>query len=420
MKFRILSAILRSPWAIDEQFAIAHGGVIAGLLNGYEIEESGLNGEEPANSVPFAISASSRSSKYSLYDEAPSGSIAVIPVRGALMKEDQDCGPVGMDTLGERVIEADSHKNIDSIILLIDTPGGSVEGLKAFADKIKATQKPVVAYVEESMASAGVWIGSSADHIIAQNTTTRVGCLGTMWAFHDMQPLWEAKGVKFHRIISDQTPDKNKDFIDALAGEYENVKENYINPLAQFFIDAVKANRPQADESVFTGKMFFAEEALTLGLIDEIGSLDAAIQKAISLSDERKATSKKVTSTSNSIKQTPKMKQLAILTALLAVTALESTDDGVFLNEQQLEAIEDRLAADADALQAANQATETVDTLNERISALEADLAEARQLPAAETAVTVVATDNIDTKEDINAKLESLPMSERIAILSKE
>lgn len=418
MKFRILSAILRSPWAIDEQFAIAHGGIIAGLLNGYEIDDSSFDAKEDPASIPFAISAAaSGNKKYSVYDEAPRGSIAVIPVRGALMKEDQDCGPVGMDTLSDRILEADQHPNIDSMILYIDSPGGTVDGTQACADRVKATRKPVIAFIDGMMCSAALWIGSSADQVIAQNSTTQIGSIGVMMSFADMQPMWEAKGVKFHRINADQSSDKNKEFTDALAGDYEAIKKEMLNPLADQFINAVKKNRPGiSSEEVFTGKVYFAEDALALGLIDEIGSLELAVERASELSLERKVAATSL----NPQKQPIEMKQLTMLTALLAVAALESTDDGVFLNEEQLAAIEDRLAADADALQAANQATETVDTLNARITELEADLAEARKLPGAVTATTVVSTDNLEVKEDINAKLEDLPMAERMAILSKE
>jgi len=417
MKFRILSAILRSPWAIDEQFAIAHGGVIAGLLNGMEIDESFVDAEEAANSIPYALSMTNGNSrKYSTYDDAPKGSIAVIPVRGALMKDDQECGPVGMDTLGARLMEADKHPNIASSILYIDSPGGTVDGTQAFADKVKATTKPVVAFVDGMMCSAAFWIGSSADHVIAQNSTTEIGSIGVMMSFADMQPMWEAKGVKFHRINADQSTDKNKEFTDALKGDYKAIKSETLNPLADQFINAVKSNRPGiTNDSVFTAKVYFAEDALKLGLIDEIGNFEAAVNKASQLSDERNLSK----ANSQPTKSTLQMKQLTLLTALLAVGAIEITDGGAFLNVEQLEAIEDKLNADASALQAANQATEAVDTLNDRITSLEADLAEALKTPGAVTATTKVENDNLDTKEDINAKLENMTMAERIEFLSK-
>ena len=54
MKFRILSALLRSSWAIDERFAMAHGGIVAGLLNGMDMD-SPNQPVQKANSIPYFI-----------------------------------------------------------------------------------------------------------------------------------------------------------------------------------------------------------------------------------------------------------------------------------------------------------------------------------------------------------------------------
>ena len=121
MKFRILSALLRSAWAIDHRFAMAHGGIVAGLINGLDFESSSdKEYTEEKTSLPYAIHASTQNRKYTLFDDAPQGSIAIIPIRGPLMKDDeQDCGVLsaGMDTLGNRVLDADQHPNISGITL---------------------------------------------------------------------------------------------------------------------------------------------------------------------------------------------------------------------------------------------------------------------------------------------------------------
>lgn len=408
MKFRIVSALLRSSWAIDERFAIAHGGIIAGMLNGLEPEASDPGAGEPVNTLPYAVAAKA-GRKYTAYDDAPKGSIAVIPVRGPLLKDDQeDCGvfSAGMDTLSSRVREADLHSNISGIILYIDSPGGTVDGTQAFADTIKAASKPVVAFIDGIMASAALWIGSSADHIIAQNSTTEIGSIGVMIQFADMRAKWESEGIKFHRIMADQSSDKNKDFIDALDGDYQGIKTQQLNPLAEIFIAAVKSNRPAADNSVFTGKVYLAEDALKLGLIDAIGSLDDAILKAAELS----AASPHANSLTSHT-----MIKLTNLTAALGVEAIEVTDEGAYLNQQQLAVLEERLAPDAGA--PIEPDTSEVDALNERIITLEGELAEARRLPGAEPASVSVSSDADTSTEDINAVLSAMSIAERMAYL---
>jgi len=409
MKYRILSALLRSSWAIDERYAISHGGVVAGLLNGFEAATGSPDPAELLSTIPYALGSGS-GKKYSAYDDAPQGSIALIPVRGPLMKDDQeDCGyfTAGMDTLASRIREADLHQNIDSIILYIDSPGGTVDGTQAFADTIKAASKPTVAFIDGIMASAALWIGSSADYIIAQNSTTEVGSIGVMIQFADMQARWEKEGIKFHRIMADQSADKNKEFIDALDGDYTAIKTQHLNPLADIFIAAVKSNRPAADESVFTGKVYFAQEALQLGLIDAIGSFDTAILKASEFSTVQPQAQSLTPHT---------MIKLTNLPVALGVEAIEVTEEGAYLNTEQLAVLEECLAPAAEDTTTIPDPG-VVDALNERISTLESELAEARRLPGAEPASVSVSTDSESSEEDINVVLSTMSIAERMAYL---
>jgi len=419
MKFRILSALLRSAWAIDERFAIAHGGIVAGLINGLDFESStDTEYAEEKNSLPYALYSATPGRKYSVFDEAPKGSIAVIPVRGPLMKDDeQDCGVLsaGMDTLGTRVLEADQHPNISGIILYIDSPGGTVDGTQAFADKVKACKTPVVTFIDGLMASAALWIGSSASRIIAQNSTTEIGSIGVMVQFADMQPMWELEGVKFHRINADQSRDKNKTFTDALNGDYSGIKNEQLNPLAEQFISAVKANRPNLPDSVFTGKVFFAEEALSLGLIDEIGSLDIAIAAVSSLSAPE-GTNSDSSASSQIPKPILKTMDLPILISLLQVSSIETTDEGIYLNEQQLQTIENLLKENADSIDSMTAASETA-VLNAQTAVSNAEsattvadnlrIAAESALSTATTAIDDIHPD-IAASADIPSKIEAI------------
>ena len=113
-------------------------------------------------------------------------------------------------------------------------------------------------------------------------------------------------------------------------------------------------------------------------------------------------------------------KQFDLVNSVLKVEKLESTADGIFLNEEQLQAIEVKMKADADAI-AAKPATDTqaIEALSAEIVTLKADLATARKAPAADTATAKAATDNLDKNEDVNAKLENMTMAERIEYLKK-
>ncbi|MFZ4548211.1 MAG: S49 family peptidase [Bacteroidales bacterium] len=429
MGFKILSALLRSSWAIDDRFAMAHGAIVASLLNG-QLPAASFGTTENSKSLPFLIFEDNQvesGTPISDLSGVTSPSIAVIPVRGPLMKMDQeDCDyfNAGMDTLGERVLQADKNPNITSIILYIDSPGGTVDGTQAFADIIKSSQTPVVAFVDGCMASAALWIGTSARYVIAQNPTTEIGSIGVMVAFADMQPVWEAEGVKFHRIMADQSSDKNRPVIDALAGNYKTIKDQELNPLADMFISAVKANRPNLPDSIFTGKMYFAKEALSLGLIDSIGSFNSAIAAATALAATQplnntthqpiNPSTHQPTSIHN--KQKIKSMNFPLLIALLQVSAIEATDDGIFLNMEQVQAIEDALKANAENVQNLISAHQTaLDDANQRASAAESARSAAEDLRAAAVGSNTAAASaldeihpNIAAAKDIPAKVQAI------------
>jgi protease-4 len=311
-----------------------------------------------------------------------------------------------MDTLGSRVLDADQHPNISGIILYIDSPGGTVDGTQALADKVKSCKTPVVSFIDGLMASAALWVGTSASQVIAQNSTTEIGSIGVMVQFADMQPRWEKEGVKFHRINADQSQDKNKTFTDALNGDYSGIKTDQLNPLAEKFIAAVKANRPNLPDSVFTGKVFFADEALTLGLIDQIGSMEIAIAAVTVLASEITPIPDPPQSV-NAHKPITKTMNLPLLIALLQVSSIETTEEGVFLNAQQLEAIEAALANHSDEMRSITEslASEARQASTAVANAETAQANAENALALAQTALSATTT----ALNDIHPEIASAP-----------
>jgi len=275
MNYRLTSTILKSVWAIEPRAALAHGSMLSVLFS-----ETGkaLEREEYPQAYAIEKAGAARSS----VSDANPGSVVIVPIIGELMKYSQECGPIGTQEIGMQIQQADNNPNISAIILLIDSPGGTVDGTEALANIVKNTKKPIIAFIDGMMCSAALWIGTSADEVIASTPNDEIGSIGVMVQFADMQPLWEQMGVKFHRIRADQSKDKNEVFYKALEGDYELIKKEMLNPLADAFINAVKANRPKATEKQMTGKVFFAKD-ITGSLIDGIGTMNYAIERALAL-----------------------------------------------------------------------------------------------------------------------------------------
>ena len=282
----LLSQILRESWFLRPEDVIAGQSIVHQLLSG---EFSGKPFEILSSKTPIPQSLADGES--SSYDTAQKGSVAIFSIKGTLLKNGTLCS-YGTEEIAAEINRATQHPNIAAIVLDIDSGGGAVNAVAPLAQAIaraKAAGKPVVASCDIA-ASAAYWLASCCNKIVANNDiSSAFGSIGVMCSFVDVKGSYEAKGYKFHEIYADQSANKNEAFTLALQGNYDKIKAESLNPLAISFQDTVKANRPalQADApGVLSGKMFYAREALEIGLIDEIGSLSTAVELAKATANE--------------------------------------------------------------------------------------------------------------------------------------
>jgi protease IV len=334
MNFQLVSAIMRGLWLLPPDVAESYYPAISLLLDGQPAE---FDFDEFRVQVINADGSGATANYDEAIESAAPGAVMSIPVKGVLMKNDQMCGPVGMKTLGNIIQDADANPNIKGIVLDVDSPGGSADGTSRLAEIIKNTKKPTVAHVDGMAASAAYWIASAADNIVAEPRAT-VGSIGTMLSFADMQPALEQKGVKFHRLVSNLSPDKIKMFEQVRAGNYDEYKKEVLDPLATDFINAVKSNRNQITDDQVTGKTYFAQD-VTESMVDQIGSMDDAIELINSMGSAQTSHEP-----NNTNPNTNPMANYEHLNQVLGVESLEMTDDGVYLNQEQIEAVNAALA----------------------------------------------------------------------------
>ncbi len=212
------------------------------------------------------------------------------------MKDDW-CYEPGTDTLSEWFRCAMDSPNIAGVVLKVNSGGGSVEGTGEFADLIKAAVKPVVAYTDGIMASAAYWIGCSANEIFASHRTVEIGSIGTAITFTDNREAMEKYGYKQVYINAETSPDKNQDYFKALDGDFRAIRVNILNPTNDIFMESVQENRKgklklltkiedgdgKTLNEPLTGKMYLAESAIAIGLIDKIGLLQDAVDRVLEL-----------------------------------------------------------------------------------------------------------------------------------------
>lgn len=297
MKFNpVISKIYRQSWFLHPREVINLGPFVSNLLAGnlefdddreplgvYAISKSGLK---------IDLSGIPEEGKESVFDSAPEGSIAFVPIKGTMLKEDTWCS-YGTESIGSVLVEAAQHKNISAVILEIDSGGGAVDAVPPIIDSIRKAQEhvPVIAWADLS-ASAAYWTASASDLIIATNDiSSEFGSIGVMMSFADARPMWEKDGVKFHTIYAPESNYKNKPFELALKGQYELIQKEELSPLAKKFQQAVRTNRQGkvdiTQKGILNGRMYFASDAIRFGLADEIGNREYAIKRAVELANKQ-------------------------------------------------------------------------------------------------------------------------------------
>lgn len=333
MNFALVSSLARGKWAIDPYFAINQLGLVQQILTGQVMVERDHADIPPFLLHPVAsVKGASPSSRKNV--------IAITSLKGALMKNDQECGPAGMATIGENLQYLDRRDDVIGHVLIFDTPGGTVDGTQVLGQTIKNLSKPSIAFVDGLCASAGLWLASNCNEIIASTDLDEIGSVGVLLSFQDFQPAYEKMGVKFHNIVSSLSPDKVKMWEEIRAGKYDTYIKERLDPIAEKFQTIIKENFPKVEDQHLGGKMFHARDLIGI-MVSKIGSLNDAFDRVTELAQNNPVSPVLQTNTLSSMKF-PK------LFALLAISELAMDEGFSSLSEDHLTSIENALP-DADA-----------------------------------------------------------------------
>lgn len=213
--------------------------------------------------------------------------VAIMPVIGSLTKRGEMCS-VGMRDYSNEIALLNENEEIAAIVLDIESPGGTVDGTNEFGLTIRNSKKPVVAFGDNMVASAAYWIASQASHIVGnKNNPTEFGSIGVLYVHENWSKFIEENigSVEFMRAA--QSVDKARvNVIEPLQDEQRSEIVADLSALADQFISVVKegrGDRLKAGDEIFTGKMYKAEDALSMGMIDSLGSIIDAVEIAASL-----------------------------------------------------------------------------------------------------------------------------------------
>ncbi len=175
-------------------------------------------------------------------------------------------------------------ENIDAIVIHLETPGGSVAASQEIYQKVKTLSKEgkrIFVSMGNVAASGGYYIALGADTIIA-NPGTATGSIGVIMGYPVLNELMDKAGINYTTIKSGIYKDSGSSF---RKGTVEDNKyfQNLVDNLYEQFIDVVVQERSLIYDdvkSIANGMVYSGEQALNLGLIDLLGTLEDAIMIA--------------------------------------------------------------------------------------------------------------------------------------------
>jgi capsid assembly protease len=232
-------------------------------------------------------------------DPQVAGGIAVISIVGPMMKDIKWRGFADTRAIGESVKRAAADDNVRAIVLRIDSPGGSVDGLAELGDAVWAarTVKPVLAQVDGMAAWAAYYVASQASRIVA-GRGDMIGSIGVRIMLYDFSKMYEEAGVKALPI--DSSPDDRPFKSAAMEGteiteqhqaDFQRIVDTYFADFGRM-VQRGRGMSSEAFDAVADGRVWVGEEARAVGLIDGIGTLAdtlGALAGSLAVTDRARA-----------------------------------------------------------------------------------------------------------------------------------
>lgn len=276
------SLVDRLALAEPEDFLAS--GLVDALMTRSELIEklctlAGVESEEKLKLIPFA--------DYALAKVTPSlkPNVAIIYADGEIV-DGEDFMNIDGDRFVREINKAAKDNSIKAVVLRVNSPGGSVSAsvkIRTALDSLQA-KKPLVASFGNYAASGGYWISNGCEKIYADaNTVT--GSIGVFSMIPEFSKVTKKVGVNFETVGSNKHSDMfslmrpfDKTELDYMQASVEDIYESFVNLVA----DGRKM-APSAVDEIAQGRVWMGSDALGIGLVDEIGTLQDALVYAASL-----------------------------------------------------------------------------------------------------------------------------------------
>jgi len=217
--------------------------------------------------------------------EARSGKarIAVVVAEGEIVDGEGKSAQVGGERLSRELRRLRLDERVKAVVLRVNSPGGSASASELIQREVVLIKKvkPMVISMGHLAASGGYWISTYGDRIFAEPTTI-TGSIGVFGMLPNVKKLANGHGITWDSVQTAKlanpmslTRPKNDLELNRIQGLVDHIYEQFIAKVAEG-----RKMKKEAVHEIAQGRVWSGQEALKLGLVDELGGLGAAIQHA--------------------------------------------------------------------------------------------------------------------------------------------
>ncbi len=212
--------------------------------------------------------------------------ISIIRVEGEIVTGDgSGSGYIGSEYVGRQIRQAADDPMVDAIVLRVNSPGGTPAGAQEIVGDIRYARdrKPVVVSMGDMATSAAYYISAFADRIYADPDTI-TGGIGTSWTFMDISGWMRSENLSVEVVKSGSMKDMGSD-LRPLTDEEREYAQQIVDESSARFLRDVLSQRQVNRSLIEDASLFRGEQAIEIGLVDEIGNLNDAIDGARKLAE---------------------------------------------------------------------------------------------------------------------------------------
>ncbi|ACK72336.1 signal peptide peptidase SppA, 67K type [Gloeothece citriformis PCC 7424] len=213
-------------------------------------------------------------------NESASNQIAVVYAEGEIVDGQGAVSNIGGERFAKELRKIRQDPNVKAVVLRINSPGGSATASDIIGREVKLMKekKPVIVSMGNVAASGGYWIATEANHIFAEPSTI-TGSIGVFGMLFNVQDIANNNGITWDVVktakladLGTTTRPKTEQELAIYQRSVQQIYNLFVNKVAQ------SRNLPESKvKQIAEGRVWSGEDAKQLGLVDEIGGLEAAI-----------------------------------------------------------------------------------------------------------------------------------------------